>query len=283
MFLPCNFLLWNLGLPRKLFLIFVKRVFHNCPPGALQGEPGGTTALLFIKGEAVGFITVKETLKTLPSLKYLKKLTTICLWIMKHAYGNCGTWIGTVMYCWGAIWSSRTSRWHTAGLYCWWAFMTWITSFTCLARFTCGSITHFNSSLWGSRGCTTHRGMMHRAGTFSIPIGGMTRWVTWTSCWGWGPWNDIGLLLGCAQRWIATCRTVIWGGTHWGYGCGWTSLMMWTACATVRTKAVYVKYFQQQHQYTYTHSNEQRKWLAYDSMIMKMFETVHHYIIWVYY
>jgi hypothetical protein len=33
----CIFLLWNRGLPRKLFLMFVKRVFHICPP--LAGPP----------------------------------------------------------------------------------------------------------------------------------------------------------------------------------------------------------------------------------------------------
>lgn len=27
--LPCNFLRWKRGLPKKLFLIFVNRVFHN--------------------------------------------------------------------------------------------------------------------------------------------------------------------------------------------------------------------------------------------------------------
>lgn len=33
----CIFLLWKRGLPRKLFLIFVSRVFHNWPP--LAGPP----------------------------------------------------------------------------------------------------------------------------------------------------------------------------------------------------------------------------------------------------
>lgn len=53
--LPCNFLRWNLGLPKKLFLILVNLVFHSWPPavalhadaviagdGAFKcGDPGG--------------------------------------------------------------------------------------------------------------------------------------------------------------------------------------------------------------------------------------------------
>lgn len=35
-YLPCNFRRWNLGLPRKLFLMFVKRVFHNWLLALLQ-------------------------------------------------------------------------------------------------------------------------------------------------------------------------------------------------------------------------------------------------------
>lgn len=37
--------------------MLVNLVFHNCPPGALQGEPEMAAVLLFISGEVVGFIT----------------------------------------------------------------------------------------------------------------------------------------------------------------------------------------------------------------------------------
>lgn len=37
--LPCNFRLWNRGLPKKLFLILVSRVFHSWPPALLHVDP----------------------------------------------------------------------------------------------------------------------------------------------------------------------------------------------------------------------------------------------------
>jgi len=39
--------------------MFVSRVFHNCPPGVLQGEPGMPGLLLFIMGEPLGFTTAQ--------------------------------------------------------------------------------------------------------------------------------------------------------------------------------------------------------------------------------
>lgn len=36
---PCIFLLWNRGLPKKLFLILVSLVFQSCCPEAGQVDP----------------------------------------------------------------------------------------------------------------------------------------------------------------------------------------------------------------------------------------------------
>lgn len=59
-YIPCIFLRWKRGLPKKLFLMLVSRVFQSCPPGVLQGEPGIPGLLLFIMGDPLGFTTVRR-------------------------------------------------------------------------------------------------------------------------------------------------------------------------------------------------------------------------------
>lgn len=102
-YIPCIFLRWNRGLPKKLFLMLVSRVFQSCPPGVLQGEPGIPGLLLFIMGDPLGFTTARRERRADISSCHLCGVegyhngstghahTTIRVWIVEHTNGNCRT------------------------------------------------------------------------------------------------------------------------------------------------------------------------------------------------
>lgn len=54
---PCIFLLWNRGLPKKLFLMLVSLVFQSCCPEAGQVDPVIEADCAFIWGDPGGVIT----------------------------------------------------------------------------------------------------------------------------------------------------------------------------------------------------------------------------------
>lgn len=109
---PCNFRLWKRGLPKKLFLIFVSRVFHIWPPALLHVDPvmtaGGVGTLLPTPGcgePGIGAITAdwcKKKTKNFNSNSAdnsircaIRTITIFSLWEQTDCY--CWTGIGTVM------------------------------------------------------------------------------------------------------------------------------------------------------------------------------------------
>lgn len=105
--LPCNFLRWNRGLPKKLFLMFVSRVFHSwllallqvdaviagdgvfpafAPPwcGEFGAGPRGRRRKIMLS------ILVEEA-------KNIKLLTIAILWFLEQTNSYCWTWVGSMM------------------------------------------------------------------------------------------------------------------------------------------------------------------------------------------
>lgn len=106
-YIPCNFLRWNRGLPKKLFLMFVSRVFHSwllallqvdaviagdgvfpafAPPwcGEFGAGPRGRRRKIMFS------ILVEE-------FRNEKLLTIAILWFLEQTNSYCWTWVGSMM------------------------------------------------------------------------------------------------------------------------------------------------------------------------------------------
>lgn len=144
---PCNFLLWNLGLPRKLFLILVSLVFQSWPPVLLHVDPVITGGGAPICGEPGGVITttIKGMLKIFMSAYYRFSfnwcksqeqflndseigLTITIVWFSKQWNSYCWTRIGSMMNWRWLLFSIRYLVWCSTNRrrwVCWMSNRSW--------------------------------------------------------------------------------------------------------------------------------------------------------------